>query len=376
VTVTDPSTTLQIPAALLPADGRFGCGPSRVRDAQVDALVAASRTLLGTSHRQRPVRALVGSVKAGLASLLGAPEGYEVVLGNGGSSAFWDAAAFGLIERRSAHGTWGEFGAKFAKAAKAPWLRGPAVAEAPAGTRTELEVVDGVDVYAWPHNETSTGVAAPVRRIAADGALTVIDATSAAGGIDFDAAEADVYYFAPQKNLGSDGGLWLALVSPAAIERIERIAASDRYVPEFLSLKAALDNSRLDQTLNTPALATLVLLDSQLEWMNEQGGLAWAAGRAATSSSLLYRWAEGVDYATPFVARTEDRSPVVVTIDFDGVDAAAVAKTLRANGVVDTEPYRKLGRNQLRIGTFASVEPSDVEALIACIEHVVAALRA
>ena len=373
--VTDAPRTLEIPAALLPADGRFGCGPSRVRDAQIEALVAVSRTVLGTSHRQRPVKALVGSVKQHLATLLGAPHGYEVVLGNGGSTAFWDAAAFGLIEHRSAHGTWGEFGSKFAKAARAPWLAAPAVTEAPAGSRADLEVVDDADVYAWPHNETSTGVAAPVRRIAAPGALTVIDATSAAGGIAFDAAEADVYYFAPQKNLGSDGGLWAALVSPAAVERIERIAASDRYVPEFLSLGAALENSRLDQTLNTPALSTLVLLESQLQWMNEQGGLAWAAERAATSSGLLYDWAERVDYATPFVADPAHRSPVVVTIDFEGVDAAAIAKTLRANGVVDTEPYRKLGRNQLRIGTFASVDPADVAALIACIEHVVAATR-
>lgn len=373
--VTDAPQTLQIPAALLPADGRFGCGPSRVRDAQIEALVAVSRSVLGTSHRQRPVKALVGSVKQHLAVLLGAPEGYEVVLGNGGSTAFWDAAAFGLIEHRSAHGTWGEFGSKFAKAARAPWLAAPAVTEAPAGSRADLAVVEDADVYAWPHNETSTGVAAPVRRIAAPGALTVIDATSAAGGIAFDAAEADVYYFAPQKNLGSDGGLWAALVSPAAIERIERIAASDRYVPEFLSLGAALENSRLDQTLNTPALSTLVLLESQLQWMNEQGGLAWAADRAATSSGLLYDWAERVDYAAPFVADPAHRSPVVVTIDFDGVDAASIAKTLRANGVVDTEPYRKLGRNQLRIGTFASVEPADVSALIACIEHVVAATR-
>jgi phosphoserine aminotransferase len=373
--VTDLAQTLAIPAALLPADGRFGCGPSRVRDAQIDALVAASRTLLGTSHRQRPVRSLVGSVKQGVAALLGAPDGYEVVLGNGGSTAFWDAAAFGLIERRSAHGTWGEFGSKFAKAAAAPWLQAPAIADAAPGSRAELVAVDDADVYAWPHNETSTGVAAPVRRIAAPDALTVVDATSAAGGIAFAAEEADVYYFAPQKNLGSDGGLWLALVSPAAIERIERIAASGRYIPEFLSLQAALDNSRLDQTLNTPALSTLVLLDSQLEWMNEQGGLDWAAARTASSSALLYRWAEQADYASPFVAKADDRSPVVVTIDFDGVDAAAVAKTLRANGIVDTEPYRKLGRNQLRIGTFASVDPSDVAALIACIEYVVAAAR-
>ncbi|WP_375389958.1 phosphoserine transaminase [uncultured Amnibacterium sp.] len=369
--MTDPAQTIPIPAGLLPADDRFGCGPSRIREAQVDALVAASRHLLGTSHRQAPVRDLVHAVREGLARLLGAPEGYEVVLGNGGSTAFWDAAAFGLIERRSAHGTWGEFGAKFAKAANAPWLAAPAVTEAPAGTRADVAAADDADVYAWPHNETSTGVVAPVRRVAAPGALTVVDATSAAGGVAFDAAEADVYYCAPQKNLGSDGGLWLALCSPAAIERIGRIASSGRYIPEFLSLQAAVDNSRLDQTLNTPSLATLVLLESQLSWMNEQGGLAWSSARAATSSGLLYDWAERVDYAAPFVARAEDRSPVVVTIDFDGVDAAAVARSLRANGIVDTEPYRKLGRNQLRIGTFASVDPADVEALIACIEHVV-----
>lgn len=369
--MTDLAQTIRIPTSLLPADGRFGCGPSRVRAAQLDDLAAVSRTVLGTSHRQRPVKALVGSVREHVAGLLRAPDGYEVVLGNGGSTAFWDAAAFGLIERRSAHGAWGEFGAKFAKAARTPWLEAPDVLEAAAGTRASLTAVDDADVYAWPHNETSTGVAAPVRRVAADGALTVVDATSAAGGIDFDATEADVYYFAPQKNLGSDGGLWLALMSPAAIERVGRIAASGRYVPEFLSLQAAVENSRLDQTLNTPALATLVLLDSQLRWMREQGGLAWTAARTATSSALLYDWAEGVDYATPFVAKEEDRSPVVVTIDFTDVDAAALAAALRANGIVDTEPYRKLGRNQLRIGTFASVPPEDVQALIACIEHLV-----
>jgi len=364
-------TDLVIPAHLLPADGRFGCGPSRVRQGQVDALVAASRTLLGTSHRQAPVRSLVGSVRRGLAELLGAPEGWEVVLGNGGSTAFWDAAAFGLIERRSQHCAYGEFGAKFAKAAGAPWLSAPDVRTAPAGAAVGPEPVDGVDVYAWPHNETSTGVAAPVRRVAAEGALTVVDATSAAGGIAFDAAEADVYYFAPQKNLGSDGGLWFALCSPAALERVARIAASDRFIPEFLSLQAAVDNSRLEQTLNTPALSTLVLLDAQLRWMLEQGGLAWAAERTRTSSALLYDWAEATPWAQPFVTAPEDRSPVVVTIDFDGVDAAGVAAALRANGIVDTEPYRKLGRNQLRIGTFASVDPDDVASLIACIEHVV-----
>ncbi|MDH2444151.1 phosphoserine transaminase [Amnibacterium sp. CER49] len=364
-------TSLAIPTELLPADGRFGCGPSRVRREQVDALLAASRDLLGTSHRQRPVKALVGSVRRGLAELLGAPDGYEVVLGNGGSTAFWDAAAFGLIERRSQHLSFGEFGAKFAKAASAPWLEAPSRIASEPGTRPAPRPEDGVDVYAWPHNETSTGVAAPVRRVDAPGALTVVDATSAAGGIAFDAAEADVYYFAPQKNLGSDGGLWFALCSPAAIERIERVAASGRYIPEFLSLQAAVENSRLDQTLNTPAIATLVLLDEQVRWILERGGLAWAAGRTAQSSTMLYDWADRTTFARPFVADPADRSPVVVTIDFEGVDAGQVASVLRANGVVDVEPYRKLGRNQLRVGTFVSVEPADVAALIGCIDYVV-----
>lgn len=372
--MTSALPTIAIPPGLLPADGRFGCGPSRIRESQVDAVLAASRTLLGTSHRQPPVRALVGSVRRRTAELLGAPDGYEVVLGNGGSTAFWDAAAFSLIERRSRHGAWGEFGGKFATAAAAPWLRTPEVVRAEPGTRAHLEGGGDVDVVAWPQNETSTGVVAPVRRAAGDGVLTVVDATSAAGGMRFDAAEADVYYFAPQKNLGSDGGLWLALCSPAAIDRIERIAAGGRWMPEFLSLSAALTNARLDQTLNTPALVTLLLLDEQLGWLLGQGGLPWAAERTATSSGMLYDWAERTPYATPFVTRPEDRSPVVVTIDFEGVDAAAIADALRANGIVDTEPYRKLGRNQLRIGTFASVEPDDVRALIACIEHVVGEL--
>lgn len=358
---------LVIPASLLPADGRFGCGPAKVRPAQVEAL-AASR-LLGTSHRQAPVRGLVGSVRSRLAELLSAPDGYEVILGNGGSTTFWDAAAFGLVERRAHHLAFGEFGAKFSKATAAPWLEAPSVASAPAGSRPVLEPVDGVDVVAYPHNETSTGVMHPVVR-AAHG-LTVVDATSAAGGIDFDASAADVYYFAPQKNLGSDGGLWLALVSPAAIERIEAIAASDRYVPESLSLKQALDNSRLQQTLNTPAIATLVLLDEQLGWMLEQGGLPAMAARTRTSSDTLYAWAEARTDAQPFVADPEHRSQVVVTIDFDdAVDATAITKALRANGIVDTEPYRKLGRNQIRVATFAGIEPSDVEALVASLDYV------
>lgn len=319
---------------------------------------------------------LVGSVREGLSTLFSLPEGYEVVLGNGGSTAFWDAASFGLIEKRAENLSFGEFGSKFAAAAGAPWLEAPHVVKSEGGSRGEIEVLEGVDVYAWPHNETSTGVMAPVSRVHGDaGALTVIDATSAAGGIDFDVAETDVYYFAPQKNFASDGGLWLALMSPAAIERIERVAASGRYIPEFLSLKNAVDNSRLNQTLNTPAISTLVLLDDQISWINGNGGLGWASARTTESSSALYDWAEGVSYATPFVAQPEHRSQVVVTIDFDdAIDAAAVAKTLRQNGIVDTEPYRKLGRNQLRVATFVAIEPSDVRQLISSIEYVVDAL--
>ena len=362
---------IEIPRDLLPADGRFGCGPSKVRPAQLEALVASGATILGTSHRQAPVKNLVGSVREQLAALFRVPEGYEILLGNGGSTAFWDAAAFGLIERRSQNLVSGEFGGKFAAAAGAPWLEAPDVRKAEPGSLTTAEIVAGVDVYAWPHNETSTGVAAPVERVDVDGALTVIDATSAAGGIDFDAAQADVYYFAPQKNLGSDGGLWFAAASPAAIERIERIAASGRYIPEFLSLKNAVDNSRLNQTLNTPALTTLHLLDSQLRWILDNGGLAWAAARTSESSSVLYDWAEASSVATPFVADAAHRSPVVVTIDFDdAVDAAAIAKTLRANGIVDTEPYRKLGRNQLRVATFVSIEPDDVRQLTRSLDYV------
>jgi phosphoserine aminotransferase len=362
---------IEIPQDLLPVDGRFGCGPSKVRPAQLEALVSSGASVLGTSHRQAPVKNLVGSVREQLSALFRLPEGYEIVIGNGGSTAFWDAAAFGLIEHRSQNLTFGEFGGKFAKAAAAPWLEAPDVRSAEPGSRASTEVVEGIDVYAWPHNETSTGVAATIDRVAADGALTVIDATSAAGGIDFDITQADVYYFAPQKNLGSDGGLWFAAMSPAAIERVERIAAGDRYIPEFLSLKNAVDNSRLNQTLNTPALTTLHLLDSQLRWINENGGLAWAGARTAESSQALYDWAEASSVATPFVTDPSHRSPVVVTIDFDEtVDAAAIAKTLRANGIVDTEPYRKLGRNQLRIATFVSIEPDDVRQLIRSIDYV------
>nr|WP_314844983.1 phosphoserine transaminase [uncultured Microbacterium sp.] len=364
---------IEIPRTLLPADGRFGCGPSKVRPEQLEALLAAGTSVLGTSHRQAPVKNLVGSVREQLAALLRLPDGYEIIVGNGGSTAFWDAAAFGLIEKRSQNLVFGEFGGKFAAAAAAPWLEAPDVRKAEPGSRTSATIVEGVDVYAWPHNETSTGVAAPVERVAADGALTVIDATSAAGGIDLDITQADVYYFAPQKNLGSDGGLWFAAVSPAAIDRIERIAASGRYIPEFLSLKNAVDNSRLNQTLNTPALTTLHLLDSQLSWILGNGGLGWAAARTAESSGVLYDWATASSVATPFVSDVAHRSPVVVTIDFDeSIDAAAIAKTLRANGIVDTEPYRKLGRNQLRVATFVSIEPDDVRQLTRAIDFVLA----
>ncbi|MGE3193866.1 MAG: phosphoserine transaminase [Microbacteriaceae bacterium] len=366
---------LVLPSDLLPVDGRFGCGPSKVRPEQI-AHLQKHQELLGTSHRQAPIKQLVGRVRAGLADLFQAPDGYEIVLGDGGSTAFWDAAAASLIATRSEHLTFGEFGAKFAAAASAPWLETPHVIDAPAGSRSTVEVLDGVDVYAWPHNETSTGVMAPVERVDGDaGALTVIDATSAAGGALFDPTQTDVYYFAPQKNFAADGGLWFALMSPAAIERIERIASTDRWIPEFLSLKNAVDNSRLDQTLNTPAIATLLLMEAQLDWINGNGGLAWADARTRESSGALYDWATASTFATPFVAEPAHRSQVVVTIDFDDtVDAAQVAKELRANGIVDTEPYRKLGRNQLRVATFTAIDPDDVRTLTHAIDWVVAAL--
>ncbi|MCU1558045.1 MAG: phosphoserine transaminase [Microbacteriaceae bacterium] len=367
---------LTIPTDLLPVDGRFGCGPSKVRPEQLAHLAAAGPTIIGTSHRQAPVKDLVGRVQSGLADLFRIPDGYEVVVGDGGSTAFWDAAAFSLIDKRSENLTFGEFSSKFAQAASAPFLDAPHVISAPAGSRSEVEILEGVDVYAWPHNETSTGVMASVSRVVGDpGALTVIDATSAAGGVDFDVSQADVYYFAPQKNFASDGGLWFALLSPAAIERVERIASSGRWIPEFLSIKNAVDNSRLKQTLNTPAISTLLLMENQIDWITGNGGLAWADARTRESSSVLYDWAASVDYATPFVENPDHRSQVVVTIDFDeSIDAAAIAKTLRANGIVDTEPYRKLGRNQLRVATFVAVEPDDVRKLVASIEYVVGSL--
>ncbi|GLZ16232.1 phosphoserine aminotransferase [Actinomadura sp. NBRC 104425] len=365
-----------IPEDLKPADGRFGCGPSKVRPEQLAALAESGARYMGTSHRQKPVKSLVGRVRSGLAELFSLPEGYQVVLGNGGTTAFWDAAAFGLVREKSQHLAFGEFSSKFAKVTtKAPWLAEPSVISSEPGTHPRAAAEEGVDVYALTHNETSTGVAMPIERPAgtsADQALVLVDATSAAGGLPVDVAETDVYYFAPQKCFAADGGLWVALMSPAALARVEEIAGSGRYVPEFLSLPTAIDNSAKDQTYNTPAVATLLLFAEQIEWMNEQGGLSWTTARTADSSQRLYTWAEKTSYTTPFVADPAQRSQVVGTIDFvDSVDAAAVAKTLRANGIVDTEPYRKLGRNQLRIGMFPAIDPADVEALTACIDYVV-----
>ena len=374
----DP-TTIIVPADLLPSDGRFGCGPSKVRPEQVDAVVAARSTILGTSHRQPAVKDLVGSVRAGLAELFSLPDGWEIVLGNGGSTVFWDVATFGLIRDRSQHLVFGEFSSKFADAAgAAPHLGEPTVVSSQTGAHPEATAEDGVDVYALTHNETSTGVAMDLHRpagTAADTALVAVDATSAAGGLRWDPAEVDVYYFAPQKCFASDGGLWLAACSPAAIERINEIGSSDRWRPASLDLQIALDNSTKNQTYNTPAVATLVMLDAQLRWMNEGGGLDFAAGRSDASAAALYAWAETSDFATPFVADPAQRSHVVGTIDLiDSVAAADVNAALRANGVLDTDSYRKLGRNQLRIGMFPAIEPSDVAALTACIDHIVAAL--
>ncbi|BBX20286.1 phosphoserine transaminase [Mycolicibacterium duvalii] len=367
------AANLTIPADLKPTDGRFGCGPSKVRPQQLQALAAAG-DLFGTSHRQAPVKNLVGRVRDGLRELFALPDGYEVILGNGGSTAFWDAAAFGLVEQRSLHLTYGEFSAKFASAvAKNPFVGDPIVIKADPGSAPSPQSDPSADLIAWAHNETSTGVAVPVQRPAGAGeALIAIDATSAAGGLPVDITQADVYYFAPQKNFAGDGGLWLAILSPAALARVDAIASSGRWVPEFLSLPIAIENSLKNQTYNTPAIATLVLLAEQIDWMLGNGGLDWATARTADTSSRLYSWAEASSFATPFVTDPALRSAVVGTVDFaEGVDAAAVAATLRANGIVDTEPYRKLGRNQLRVGMFPAVEPDDVSALTACIDWVV-----
>jgi len=370
---------ISIPADLLPADGRFGSGPSKVRAEQVSALAAVGRTLLGTSHRQQPVRSLVGRVRAGLAELFALPDGYEVVLGNGGSTAFWDVATVCLVRRKAQHAVFGEFGAKFAAATtRAPFLQDSSVRSADPGAVALPAFEDGVDVYAWPHNETSTGVMAPVQRVPGSreqGALTVVDATSAAGGLPVDVAQTDVLYFAPQKSFASDGGLWLALLSPEAVDRAAELEAGDRWVPEFLSLTTAVTSSRADQTLNTPAIATLVLLAEQVDWLLAHGGLPWATARTAESAAHLYGWADAREWATPFVADPALRSHVVATVDLDpAVDAGAISAVLRAHGVVDVDPYRKLGRNQLRVAMFPAIDPADVQALTACVDHVVARL--
>jgi len=376
--VSEQAKDITIPAGLKPVDGRFGSGPSKVRPEAVAALAGTGATYLGTSHRQKTVKDVVGRVRAGLSDLFTLPDGYEVVLGNGGTTAFWDIAVLNLVRERSEHLVFGEFSSKFAAATgAAPFLADPVVVSGEPGTHPQPRAEAGVDAYAFTHNETSTGVAMEPRRVdgADDGALVLVDATSGAGGLPVDVAETDVYYFAPQKSFASDGGLWLALMSPAALQRVADVQATGRWVPAFSDLQIAVDNSRLDQTYNTPALATLFLLAEQVDWFNAQGGLSWTTERTAESSRRLYTWADKSDYATPFVTDPSMRSAVVGTIDLDdSVDAAVVARVLRANGIVDTEPYRKLGRNQLRIAMFPAVEPDDVEALTACIDHVVSRL--
>ena len=367
-------SNLVIPAALRPKDGRFGSGPAKIRPEQLTALAGRGAAYLGTSHRQAPVRSLVGRIRGGLAELFGLPEGYFVALGNGGTTAFWDMAASGLVRDRSQHLSFGEFSARFASiTARAPWLSAPTVLESPPGTHPDARPEPGTDAYALTHNETSTGVAMAVRRVpgADDGALVLVDATSAVGGLPVQASEFDVYYFAPQKGLGSDGGLWIALLSPAAVERIGEIAASGRYIPDFLSLSIAVENSVKDQTYNTPAVATLFMLADQIEWMLANGGLDGMVKRTTASSGHLYSWADAHAHATPFVSDPNKRSLVVGTIDFDeAIDAAEIAATLRANGIVYVEPYRKLGRNQLRVAMFPATDPADVQALTACIDWI------
>jgi len=373
-----PASSISIPSDLLPVDGRFGSGPSKIRQAQLDALAATGRTYLGTSHRQAPVKDQVARLRRGLRELFALPDGYEVVLGNGGATEFWDIATFGLIEARSQHLSFGEFSSKFATAAaQAPFLEDPSVVKSEPGTHPLPRPEPGVDLYALTHNETSTGVMMPVRRPQGidDGALVAVDGTSGAGGLPVDPAQFDVYYFSPQKGFASDGGLWFALMSPAALERVARIAASGRWVPASYDLTVAIDNSTKEQTYNTPALATIFLMAEQVDWLNGQGGLDWAVRRTGDSSSRLYTWAERVPHASCFVADPAMRSQVVATIDVaEDVDATVISQVLRAHGVVDTEPYRKLGRNQLRIAMFPAVDPADVEALTACIDHVVGQL--
>ena len=365
----------KIPTELLPHDGRFGCGPSKVRPEQLEAVMARMTSVMGTSHRQAPVKNIVGSVREGLTSLFNLPAGWEIVMGNGGSTVFWDVATFGLIRERSHHLVFGEFSSKFAEAsAAAPHLADPIIVSSDPGTHPASASDASCDIYAYPHNETSTGVAMSPVRPATDG-LVVVDATSAAGGLMWDPSQVDVYYFAPQKCFASDGGLWLAACSPAAIERIREIKATKRWMPASLDLSIALDNSVANQTYNTPALATLIMLDEQVKWINSNGGLSWAASRCAESARNMYSWAEARAFATPFVANPAQRSDVVATIDIDGVDANQISAILRANGVVDTDSYRKLGRNQIRVGMFPAIDPADISALTACIDVVVDHLR-
>lgn len=369
---------IKIPDHLKPTDGRFGSGPSKIRPEALEALYKSGTSILGTSHRQKSVKNVVNRVRTGLTKLFNLPEGYEVILGNGGSTAFWDIATLNLIENKSQHLVFGEFSSKFAEAAKAaPFLSEPTIIKVEPGAHPLPKAEAGVDVYALTHNETSTGVAMPITRPAGtEGALVLVDATSAAGGLDVDISQCDVYYFAPQKSFASDGGLWIAIMSPAAIARVEKMKQSERWIPAFFDLSIAIENSRLDQTYNTPAVATLFLLAEQIEWMINNGGLKFAAGRSTESSAALYEWAEKTEYTTPFVTDPAMRSKVVGTINFDeSIDALEIAKVLRANGIVDTDPYRKLGKNQLRVAMFPAVDPEDVKKLIACIEYVVAELK-
>lgn len=362
-----------LPSEFIPGDGRFGCGPSKVRPEQIQAIVDGSASVIGTSHRQPAVKNVVGSIREGLSDLFSLPEGYEIILSLGGATAFWDAATFGLIEKKSGHLSFGEFSSKFAKASKlAPWLDEPEIVTAETGDSLAPQAFEGADVIAWAHNETSTGAMVPVLRPeGSEGSLVAIDATSGAGGLPVDIKNSDVYYFSPQKCFASDGGLWLAAMSPAALERIEKINASDRFIPEFLNLQTAVDNSLKNQTYNTPAVATLLMLDNQVKWMNSNGGLDGMVARTTASSSALYNWAEAREEASPYVADAAKRSLVVGTIDFDdSIDAAVIAKILRANGILDTEPYRKLGRNQLRIGMFPAIDSTDVEKLTGAIDFI------
>ena len=361
----------RIPSARLPSGPRFGCGPSRIRR-EVVASLSEPGSVMGTSPRQPPVRHVVAAIREELSTLYDLPAEYEVALGNGGATLFWDMATVSLVEKCAATGVYGEFTKKFSSVLQgAPFLADPAVFQAPPGELALPQALGEIDAYAWAHNETSTGVVAPIRRPDEidENSLVLVDATSAVGGVAADVAQTDAYYFSPQKNLSSDGGLWLAILSPAAIERSERLTTSARWVPQMLDLSVAVKNSRADQTLNTPALATLVMLEAQCRWLLDKGGMTWAASRTASTSGILYRWAEDNPLTTPFVTDPALRSPVVVTIDIDkSVDATQLCARARENGILDIEPYRKLGRNQIRVATFSSIEPGDIEALTACLD--------